>query len=433
MIYERLILMKDLLATDGSIYVHCDDRVNGFLKASLAEIFGADNFVNELIWQRTNAHNMVGKYFARVHDTVLLYSKSRKYIWNKQFGEFGETQLKEYRPDADGRLYTGQDLTVSSKSTGRQFTWRGVKPPPNRAWAFGLEKLEELFAEGKILLGKDGNPILRGLKVYLDERPGVKLTTLMTDIGRVGNTSGERLDYPTQKPESLLERFVQASSNEGDLIADFFVGSGTTAAVAEKLGRKWICTDLGKFSIHTTRKRLIGVQRELKSNDKPYRAFEILNLGRYERQHFVGINPNLREAEQQAQLEKKEADFLALILRAYRAEKVDGFATFHAKKAGRLVAVGPINMPVTRLFVEELILECRKKHITKVDILASSSRWALSRTCSTRPRQGHRHRTQIHSRRCVRQAGVRRIRSSSMTWPSSRSSRMLRAIASPSN
>ena len=166
-----------------------------------------------------------------------------------------------------------------------------------------------------------------------------------------------------------MERVIKASSNEGDLIADFFCGSGTSAAVAEKLGRKWIVSDLGKFAIHTTRKRLIGVQRKLKAEGKDYRAFEILNLGRYERQHFIGVNPNLRDVEQQQQLAEKETAFLALILRAYQAQKTEGFASFHGKKAGRLVAVGPINLPVTRLFVEAVILECRQKHITKVDIL----------------------------------------------------------------
>jgi len=141
------------------------------------------------------------------------------------------------------------------------------------------------------------------------------------------------------------------------------------AAVAEKLGRKWICTDLGKFAIHTTRKRMIRVQRQLKADGQDYRAFEILNLGKYERQHFVGVNPNLREEEQRKQLAQKEAAFLDLILKAYRAEKVSQFESFHGKRAGRLVAIGPVNLPVTRLFVEEIILECRKKHITKVDIL----------------------------------------------------------------
>jgi len=183
------------------------------------------------------------------------------------------------------------------------------------------------------------------------------------------SSGSENVGYPTQKPEPLLERIIQASSNPGDLVADFFVGSGTTAAVAEKLGRKWIATDLGKFAIHTTRKRMIGVQRKLKADGKDYRAFELLNLGRYERQHYVGVNPNLREAEKQKQLEQKEAAFLDLILKAYKAEKVEGFPAFHGKKAGRLVAVGPVNLPVTRLFVEEIIVECRKKQITKCDIL----------------------------------------------------------------
>ncbi|PKL52482.1 MAG: site-specific DNA-methyltransferase, partial [Nitrospira bacterium HGW-Nitrospira-1] len=198
---------------------------------------------------------------------------------------------------------------------------------------------------------------------------GHKLSDLWTDAKPMSSQAKERTDYPTQKPEALFERIIKASSNEGDLVADFFCGSGTTAAVAEKLGRKWIVADLGKFGIHTTRKRMIGVQRELKTEGKDYRAFEILNLGKYERQHYIGVNPNLREEEQRKQIEDKEAAFLDLILRAYRAEKTTGFAAFHGKKAGRLVAVGPVNLPVTRLFVEEIILECRKKHITKVDIL----------------------------------------------------------------
>lgn len=135
------------------------------------------------------------------------------------------------------------------------------------------------------------------------------------------------------------------------------------------MGRKWIATDLGKFAIHTTRKRMIGVQRQLRADNKNYRAFEILNLGKYERQHYVGVNEDLREEQKQQQLAAKEAAFLELILTAYRAEKVEGFATFHGKRSGRMVVIGPVNMPVTRLFVEEIILECRKQHITKVDIL----------------------------------------------------------------
>jgi len=176
-----------------------------------------------------------------------------------------------------------------------------------------------------------------------------------------------RLSHP--KTRSLTRTHHQSLLQRRRPGTDFFCGSGTTAAVAEKLGRKWIVSDLGKFAIHITRKRMIGVQRQLKADGRDYRAFEILNLGKYERQHFVGVNPNLREGEQQKQLVVKETAFIELILKAYRAEKTNQFAAFHGKRAGRLVAVGPVNLPVTRLFVEEIILECRKNHITKVDIL----------------------------------------------------------------
>ena len=215
----------------------------------------------------------------------------------------------------------------------------------------------------------------------------------------------EGLGYPTQKPEASRTNH-QSLSNEGDLVADFFCGSGTTAAVAEKLGRKWIASDLGKFAIHTTRKRMIGVQRELKAEGKDYRAFEILNLGKYERQHYIGVNPNLREAEQQKQLEEKEAAFLDLILRAYRAEKTDGFAAFHGKKAGRLVSVGPVNLPVTRLFVEEVILGVPPEAHHQGGYSGLRVRDGPVPQCAGRGQsQGHRHRAQVHPRRGLRQAG----------------------------
>lgn len=207
-------------------------------------------------------------------------------------------------------------------------------------------------------------------KIYLDEIEGVLVDTIWTDISPVNSQAAQDTGYATQKPEALLGRVIKASSNEGDIVADFFAGSGTTAAVAEKLGRKWIVSDLGKFAIHTTRKRMIQVQRELKAGGKDYRAFELLNLGKYERQHYIGVNVNLREEQQAQQLAEKEKAFTELILRAYKAERVENFKCFLGKKAGRLVAVGPINLPVTRLYVEEVILECRQKRITRADVLA---------------------------------------------------------------
>ena len=333
MIHERLVLMRDLLTEDGSIYVHCDWRVNSLLKLVMNEVFGADFFRNEIIWSyRKFARG--SPQFPQSHDTIFFYTKSGKNIFNKQFVPLAESTMTRWK--------------------GKK---RGGKDPNNR------------FATD-------------------EDSPGAAMPDVW-DIPLAIGANPQNTGYPTQKPIELVQRVLEASSNPGDLIADFFCGSGTLAAVGEGLrtrkieqktgsakqdfyfaeGRKWICADLSKFAIHTTRKRMIGVQRQLKTEGKDYRAFEILNLGKYERQHFIGINRDLREEQKQQQIAVKEAAFLDLILSAYRAEKADGFAAFHGKRAGRLVAIGPVNLPVTRLFVEEIILECRKQHVTKVDIL----------------------------------------------------------------
>lgn len=346
MIYERLVLMRDLLANDGSMYVHCDWRLNSLVRVVMDEVF-PKGYRNEIFWKRqpVRGAKATSSQYARNNDVLLYYVKDDKYIWNNAYKPYDEEFIKaKFRPDKNGRLWRDSDLGDYSE-----------------------ESIKEFERQGKIYITKNGK---KRLIRYLDEEKGEAVSTIWTDISEVNSMAEERVDYPTQKPEALIERIIKASSNEGDIVADFFGGSGTTAAVAEKNGRKWIVSDLGKFAVHTTRKRLIGVQRQLKKEVKPYRAFEILNLGKYERQHYIGLNDNLREAEKQKQLAEKEKAFIELILRAYRAEAITGFAAFHGKKAGRMVVVGPVNLPVTRLFVEEIILECRNKHITRVDLLA---------------------------------------------------------------
>ena len=340
MIYERLILMRDLLAEDGSIYVHCDWRLNSLIRLVLDEVFGSECFQNEIVWRKGSFFGPSNKLrqFPKNHDTLFYYSKSldtRTFHLPRE--DYQESTLKQYKYEDDGGKYRLQEL--------RDYT---------------AESIANFRAKGRIEDTDNGEK----LKQYLDDKSGKVVETVWTDVNRLS-----KLIYPTEKPPKILERIIKAASNEGDLVADFFVGSGTTAAVAEKLGRKWIATDLGKFAIHTTRKRMISVQRQLKADGEDYRAFEILNLGKYERQHFIGINPNLREAQQQHQLEEKEKAFIDLILRAYSAEKTDSFTAFQGVRAGRLVAVGPVNLPVTRLFIEEIILECRKHRISRVDIL----------------------------------------------------------------
>jgi DNA modification methylase len=368
MIYERLILMRDLLAEDGSIYVHCDWRVNSYIRLALDEVFGTDRHLNQIAWKRIFSHSG-GKKFGIVDDTILLYTKSAGFIFNVLTKPHSESYVKSHygAKDENGKQYRLVTLSAKGPGPARTFGERGsISPPKGRHWAWTQERIDAGLASGKIVFASTGQP---NIKQYLDDTEGTVIQTIWDDLPGVNPISSELLGYPTQKSEALLERIVKASSNPGDLVADFFVGSGTTAAVAEKLGRKWIATDLGKFAIHTTRKRMIGVQRQLKADGKDYRAFELLNLGRYERQHYVGVNPNLREAEQQKQLVEKEAAFLTLILRAYRAEPVENTPTFHGKKAGRMVVVGPVNLPVTRRFVEEVILEARKRNITRVDVL----------------------------------------------------------------
>ena len=372
MIYERLILMRDLLAEDGSIYVHCDYRVSSFMKLCLDEVFGVSSFINEVVWKRrTGILNQSRKYGSST-DSIYYYAKaSEKYLFNQQYVPYSDddpyVKSKFVHADSDGRRYRLHGITSPSHSPSLVYEYKGYKPPAN-GWSFTLETMKAWDAAGKLYFPQNKNQRIQR-KQYLDESEGKPSQSLWDDIRPINSQALEDTKYPTQKPEALLERIIKASSNEGDLIADFFCGSGTTAAVAEKLGRKWIATDLGKFAIHTTRKRMIGVQRQLKADGKDYRAFEILNLGKYERQHYIGVNPNLREEEQQKQLEEKEKAFIDLILRAYSAEKIDSFTAFQGVRAGRLVAVGPVNLPVTRLFVEEIILECRKNHITRVDIL----------------------------------------------------------------
>ena len=347
MIYERLVLMRDLLAEDGSIYVHCDWRVNSLIRLALDEVFSSEYYKNEIRWKRQppRGAKAISKQYARSSDSILYYTKLSSGIWNRQYKAYSEKYIKTKftHTDKDGRLYRIDSIGDYSEKSIAEFRKQG--------------KIYD-YPSGKL-----------GLIRYLDEAKGEAVTDVWVDVNEVNSQALEGTGYATQKPEALLERIIKASSDEGDLVADFFCGSGTTAAVAEKLGRKWICTDLGKFALHTTRKRLIEVQRQLKADGEDYRAFEILNLGKYERQHYIGLNPNLREAEQEQQLEEKEKAFVNLILRAYSAGRRDGFTAFQGEKAGRLVAVGPVNLPVTRLFIEEIILECRKHRITRVDIL----------------------------------------------------------------
>jgi site-specific DNA-methyltransferase (adenine-specific)/adenine-specific DNA-methyltransferase len=284
---------------------------------------------------------MKSKGYGRSNDHILFFTKNKEFTFNEQYLPYGEAQLGRYKEDKNGRLFTGRDLTFSGANQAKQFSWRGTTPPPNRSWGLPKEELEKLWGEGRILTKQDGTPRLDGYKVYLDETKGTPLSCNWADISRVGNTSGERLDYPTQKPEELLERVMKVSSNQGDLVFDCFMGSGTTQAVAMKLGRRFIGADINLGAIQTTAKRLIGVaeglrQKPLEEEAKHFSGFEVYNVNHYD----IFRNP----------VQAKE-----LLIEALEVQKLEFSTVFDGERDGRMVKIMPVNRIATRADLNELI------------------------------------------------------------------------------
>ena len=340
MIYERLNLIKKLLAEDSSIYVHCDWRLNSSLRILLDEIFGEENFLNEIIWAYRGM-SVSQNHYTRRHDSILFYKKGNNHTFNWQdiTDEFTDVTKKKYKhKDEKGRQFRlhGRNINGSPIQNHTDVELKWLKSNPE------LCRVD-----------------------YLDEKKGTKPKDWIV-MDYLNVMSEERVDYPTQKPEALIERIIKASSNENDLIADFFCGSGTTLAVAEKLNRKWIGCDLGKFAIHTSRKRLVNVQRKKEKDGKHFRPFEVLNLGKYQREFFV---KDYLFNERNLKNEQAEEHYYQLILDAYKAKKIESLGILKGIKNNRAIAVGPFNLQVTRLFVEEVIKECALKKITTVDIL----------------------------------------------------------------
>ncbi len=371
---ERLVFVKEFLDDNGAIYIHLDERMTHYLKVVMDEIFGKENFQNCIVWKRTNAHNMPTKTYIRTTDTILFYSKSPKFIFNQQYGEYSDAQMKRYKPDKNGRLYTGRDLTFSTANPSRQFEWRGTKPPSNRSWGYSKDKLERLWSEGRILTKKDGTPRLDGSKIYLDETKGSPITNIWDDVLRIGNTSNERIDYPTQKPEALLERIILVSSNPGDLIMDLFAGSGTTASVAEKLGRRWIVCDFGKHAIYTMQKRMLriseskalgpaegGMKKNMKYGKIP-KPFCVVSTGAYDFSRIMKLREN----------KDIYIDFVLGLFQSNRDEKdlsaKYGLTNIFGEKDGDPVEVYPVwddeylkNIRIDENYLKGIILQSRGK------------------------------------------------------------------------
>lgn len=342
MLAERISLIRDLLADDGAIYVHCDHRTAHHVRAMMEGIFGSDGFLNSLVWL-FSTRSSIKSTWKRSHHDIFLFKKNAPPIFNwddpNVLEPLSESTIAKYRlEDEDGRYrLNGRNVKGSPIATAKDVDpkWELTNP--------------EWVVRDYLRAGKVANDYF-----------AVDIENQMSTV---------RTGYPTQKPEELLRKLISASSNPGDLVADFFCGSGTTLAVAEKLGRKWIGADLGRFAIHTSRKRLIGVQRDLKAAGKPWRSFEILNLGKYERQWFAGIDPTLPPEQRANAATAQEAAYLSLILEAYRAQPVEQSPPFHGVKDGAFVVVGPLDAPVTEFSVAEAVDAARRMGAGRIDML----------------------------------------------------------------
>lgn len=307
MLVPRLELIRDLLSESGSLFLHLGVQVNHYLRVALEEVFGRSNVIDEIIWSygTPSGGRAAGNKIIKAHEYILCAVKNYgSHVYNKEHLPYSDKYIEE--------RFTFVD------EEGRRYRERG----------------------------RGGGVVERQ---YLDTSKGVPLSTVWSDVKQTYamhllKRAEEETGFPTQKPEALLARVINIASNPGDLVADFFVGSGTTAAVAEKLGRRWIACDLGRFAIHTARKRLMGIE-----GCKP---FEVLNLGKYERQFWQSASFGARDAD------RVLFEYIAFLLRLYGAEALPGLQHIHGKRGGAVVHVGGVDAPVTISEVTDALDEC---------------------------------------------------------------------------
>lgn len=259
MMAPRLVELKRVLKATASVYLHCDPTASHYLKMLMDAVFGGVNFQNEIIWKRTSARSDSHRW-NHIHDTILFYSKCSEFIWNAQFLPYSQQYVdKFYRfiENGTGRRYASDNLTAAGTREGSSGKpWRGIDVKAKGIhWKYAIETLEKLNKEGRILWPEKRLGVPR-YKRYLDEMPGLAIQSIVTDIFPLSAQSAEKLGYPTQKPEALLERIIKASSNEGNIILDPFCGCGTSIAAAQKLNRKWIGIDITHLSISLIKHRL---------------------------------------------------------------------------------------------------------------------------------------------------------------------------------
>jgi DNA modification methylase len=342
----RLLEMKRLLKPNGSIYVHLDYHAAHYVKIEMDRIFSYENFQSEIIWQRVSTHSDARR-FAIIHDNILHYSRGREPVYNGQFKEHDERYLKTHYTgtDPDGRRYRLGDATAAGAGPSRCFKGKQLSPPPGTHWRWSQERIDQLVAEGRIVFTKTGKP---SYKRYLDETMGTRVQSIWNDIPPVNPQAREKIGYPTQKPEALLERIILASSRKNDLVADFFCGGGTTPAVAQRLGRRWIACEMSRIAVAITADRILKAGDQSPQSGKP-------TTGTRSSQTSLSSVPDMSleywgtyEVPSLVQLSNEE--FRHFIITAYDGRVATGEDLIHGYKNGVPLHVGPASQdaPITK-------------------------------------------------------------------------------------
>lgn len=338
--FERLVLLRELLSSTGSLFLHCDYHRNYLLRALLDEVFGTDRFINEIVWRRKGGSALGSMTsLSNATDTIYWYSKTPTYLLNPVYTDAPQEYIdQQFRySDDNGRRYMITVMRSPSPRENLMYDYKGYKMPPN-GWAVTREKMEELDAAGYLHFPDSKNKQIYK-KLYLDEYKGHAINNLWADISTLKGTNKEIVNYPTQKPEELLERIIEMASNPDDLVLDCFMGSGTTQTVAMKLGRRFIGADINLGSIQTTTKRLLTAADELGrqiDNEDKYLGFEVYNVNNYD----FFRNP----------VEAKELLIQALDIQPFTTDNV-----FDGELDGRKVKILPTNRIATRADLEGLV------------------------------------------------------------------------------
>jgi DNA modification methylase len=357
--YERLMMLNELLAEDGCLWLHCDWHKSHQLRCLLDEVLGAEQFVNEVVWKRVDAHNNAYA-LGSIHDTLFLYAKGDSHIWNQIYLPLPEGTIERwYRhvEEGTGRRFNKADLTApeAHASSGQRYAWKGKYPAPGRVWAYNKANMERLEREGRLVCSANGMPYE---KRYLEDSKGVPLQDWWDDISLVrGINSSQKADYPTQKPYDILDRVINLTSNPGDLVLDSFIGSGTTAAVAQKRGRRWIGCDINKGAIQTTAKRLQAIiQEQIEAS----RQGNLPDAGSGERSKPAALSCAVyRVNDYDLAVQHNEAVNLACEHLGVERKRTDAY--FDGTLGKRLVKIVPFGHPLTLLDLEELERELKSR------------------------------------------------------------------------